>query len=175
MLAVLALSGLLLSVSQRSAQQGTTRRAATVVPPAPEVTPRQQRQILEAYGKLPLRFEVNAGHTDPQVQFLVRGSGSTLFRPATEAVLTVRGPEGTSPVLLQLVGVNPTPHVWGEDALPGTSNYVIGNDPQQWRTGVPSYAKVAYDGIHPGVDLVYYGNQGRLEHDFIGAREPAPR
>ena len=167
LLAVLALTGLLLYTSQRPAHPGTTQRAATVVPPAPEVTPMQQRQILAAYGKLPLRFEVNAGQTDPQVQFLVRGSGSTLFLTATEAVLAVRGPEGTSPVRMQLVGANPTPHVRGEDALPGTSNYFLGNDPQQWRTVVPSYAKVVYDEVYPGVDLVYYGTQGRVEHDFI--------
>ena len=146
LLAVLALTGLLLYTSQRPAHPGTTRRAAPVVPPAPEVTPMQQRQILEDYGKLPLRFEANAGQTNPQVQFLVRGSGSTLFLTATEAVLAVRGPEGTSPVTMQLVGANLTPHVRGVEELPGTSNYFLGNDPQQWRTGVPSYAKVVYDG-----------------------------
>ena len=134
----------------------------------------QQRQILEDYGKLPLRFEANAGQTDPQVQFLVRGSGATLFLSATEVVLAVRGPEGTSPVRLQLVGANPTPHVRGEDALPGTSNYFLGNDPQQWRTAVPSYAKVVYDEVYPGVNLVYYGKQGRVEHDFIVAPGTSP-
>ena len=56
---------------------------------------------------------------------------------------------------MQLVGANLTPHVRGVEELPGTSNYFLGNDPQQWRTGVPSYAKVVYDGIYPGVDLVY--------------------
>jgi hypothetical protein len=136
MLAVLALSGLLLSRSQQPAQPSTTRHTATIVPPAPKVAPTQQRQILEAYGKLPLRFEANAGQTDPQVQFLVRESGSTLFLTATEAVLAVRGPEGTSPVRLQLVGANPTPHVRGEDALPGTSNYRCSENEleiQDWR------------------------------------------
>jgi hypothetical protein len=174
MLAVLASSELLLSTRQQPANPDTTRHAATVVPPASEVTPMQQRQILKAYGKLPLRFEANAGQTDPQVQFLVRGSGSTLFLTATEAVLAVHGPEGTSPVRMQLVGANPMPHVRGEDALPGTSNYFIGNDPQQWHTAVPSYAKVVYDAIYPGVDLVYYGTQGRVEHDFIVAPGTSP-
>jgi cysteine synthase len=182
-LTVLVLSGLLLSTSQRldgtwqdrrSAPQSPAGLAATAVPPAPTVPPTHQRQILEAYGKLPLRFEANAGQTDPQVQFLVRGSGSTLFLTATEAVLTMRGPEGTSPVRMQLVGANPTPHVRGEDVLPGTSNYFIGNDPQQWRTAVPNYAKVVYDEVYPGVDLVYYGTQGRVEHDFIVAPGASP-
>jgi len=58
----------------------------------------------------------------------------------------------------------------GADELPGKSNYFIGNDPQKWRTNVPTYAKVKYQGVYPGVDLVYYGNQGgQLEYDFVVA------
>ena len=45
-------------------------------------------------------------------------------------------------------------------------NYLLGNDPREWRTQVPTYGQVRYDGVYPGVDLVYYGNQGKLEYDF---------
>ncbi|MEX1129409.1 MAG: SBBP repeat-containing protein [Vicinamibacterales bacterium] len=31
------------------------------------------------------------------------------------------------------------------------------------------FARVRYDEIYPGIDLVYYGNHGRLEYDFIVA------
>ena len=47
------------------------------------------------------------------------------------------------------------------------SNYYIGNDPQQWRTNVPTYAEVRYRSVYPGIDLKYYGNEGSLEHDFV--------
>ncbi|MGH7372580.1 MAG: SBBP repeat-containing protein, partial [Candidatus Methylomirabilales bacterium] len=47
-------------------------------------------RISEAYGKLPLSFEVNRGQTDEQVRFLARGPGYTLFLTPTEAVLGVR-------------------------------------------------------------------------------------
>jgi hypothetical protein len=53
------------------------------------------------------------------------------------------------------------------DQLPGISNYFIGSDPAMWRTGIPTYGKVKYKGIYPGVDLVYYGNQRQLEFDFV--------
>lgn len=48
-------------------------------------------------------------------------------------------------------------------------NYFIGNDPAKWRTNVPTDAKVKYAGVYLGVDLVYYGNQGQLEYDFVVA------
>ena len=61
----------------------------------------------------------------------------------------------------------PTARVAGIDKLPGTSNYFIGNDPRKWRTNVPAFARVKYDNVYPGVDLVYYGNQRQLEYDFV--------
>lgn len=54
----------------------------------------------------------------------------------------------------------------GENALPGNANYFIGNDPAQWHTAIPTYSKVRYSDVYPGVDLVYYGNQQQLEYDF---------
>ena len=64
---------------------------------------------------------------------------------------------------------NPNAPVRGLDQLPGKSNYFIGSDPNKWRIDVPTYAKVKYDNVYPGVDLVYYGNQRQLEYDFVVA------
>ncbi|SPE45766.1 conserved exported hypothetical protein [Candidatus Sulfotelmatobacter sp. SbA7] len=70
---------------------------------------------------------------------------------------------------MKLRNANPAAKVTGQDELAGTSNYFIGNDPAKWRTNVPTYAKVKYEGIYSGIDLVYYGNQRQLEYDFIVA------
>ncbi len=70
-------------------------------------------------------------------------------------------------VRLRLVGVKPDAEVIGHDELPGKVNYFIGNDPKKWHTNVPTYARVRYHDVYPGVDLEYYGNQGgQLEYDF---------
>ncbi len=68
---------------------------------------------------------------------------------------------------LELTGANPSARLSGLDELPGKSNYFIGNDPKQWLTNVPNYAKVKYQDVYPGVDLVYYGNQRQLEFDWV--------
>ncbi len=60
-------------------------------------------------------------------------------------------------------GATPEPF----DPLRSKSNYFIGNDPNLWRTGIPNYGRVRYAGIYPGVDLLYYGNEGHLEFDFV--------
>ncbi len=70
---------------------------------------------------------------------------------------------------MQLIGANPNSQVEGLQELPGRTNYFIGNDPRKWRSNIPTYSKVKYKGVYPGIDLVYYGNQGKLEYDWIVA------
>ncbi|MGH9431859.1 MAG: SBBP repeat-containing protein, partial [Terriglobia bacterium] len=40
---------------------------------------------------------------------------------------------------------------------------------------VPTYAKVKYEDVYPGVGLVYYGNRGQLEYDFVVEPGADPR
>jgi len=130
-----------------------------------------------SYSRLPLSFELNQGQTDPQVKFLARGPGYTLFLASDEAVLTLQpsatasAGKGEKPavVRLKLVGAERNARVSGERELPGRSNYFVGNDPQRWHTHIPTYAQVRYRSVYRGIDLVYYGRQGQLEYDFVVA------
>ena len=132
------------------------------------VAPARQAQLQAAYGRLPLTFEANQGQTDPQVKFLSRGSGYSLFLTPTQAVMTLRPKKAPVSVLrMQMVGASPHPQVTGQDVLPGTVSYFRGTDPKAWRTGIATYKKIAYKGVYPGVDLVYYGSQNQLEYDFV--------
>jgi uncharacterized repeat protein (TIGR01451 family) len=160
------------------------------------VPPSSSASVANAYGKLPISFEMNQGQTDRSVQFLARGTGYTLFLRPGEAVLSLHAPDANlgrhippsapetlrpysrqapsptpaSTVLLQLIGSNTSAEARGVDPLPGKSNYIIGDDPAKWHTDVPTYTKVRYSDVYPGVDLLYYGNrEGRLEHDLVVA------
>ncbi len=68
---------------------------------------------------------------------------------------------------MKLLGANRNPQVVGLDELPGKSNYFIGNEANQWRTNVPHYARVEYQEVYPGINLIFYGNQRQLEYDFV--------
>ncbi|HMD85409.1 MAG TPA: SBBP repeat-containing protein [Terriglobia bacterium] len=69
-------------------------------------------------------------------------------------------------VRLKLVGFNAKTHPTGLNLLPGKSNYFVGHDPAKWHAGVNNYAVVSYGDVYPGVELVFYGHQRRLEYDF---------
>ena len=106
--------------------------------------PSSELKVLETYGKLPLSFEADQGQTDGQANFLSRGRGYTLFLNPREAVLSLSQPDARAVLRMQLLGANPDPQLVGLDELPGIVNYFIGNDPQNWRTGIPTYARVRY-------------------------------
>jgi hypothetical protein len=133
-----------------------------------------KQRAAEAYDKLPLSFEANEGQTDSRVEFLSRGPGYTFFLTSSEAVL-VSGKDKSHVARMKLAGANRAPEARGLDELPGKSYYFIGNDPKKWQSKVPNYARVRYQDVYPGVDLVYYGNQRRLEYDFVVASGADPK
>lgn len=153
------------------------------------------------YGALPLNFELNQGQTHQRVKFLARSEGYVLFLTASEAVMALENPathrkgkenrdardrsndfdssekKGRAPrsiVRMKLQGANTAPQIEGLDQLSGTSNYFAGNDPTAWRTNVANYARVRYAQVYPGIDMIYYGNQRRLEYDFVVAPGSSP-
>src|SRR5262245_33526326 len=76
---------------------------------------------------------------------------------------------------LKLAGANQASQMEGLDQLRGKSHYFTGNDTRQWHAAVPTYAKVRYRSVYPGIDAVYYGNQQQLEYDFIIAPGGDPK
>jgi hypothetical protein len=156
---------------------------AGVVLPAAAAT---DARMSESYGKLPLHFEANRGQTDKDVRFLSRGPGYSLYLTAGEAVLVLAKPnpdakhDAKTPVKsvalrMSLVGAARKPVVSGLEEQPGKANYFIGKDPAKWRTNIPTYAKVHYHNVYPGIDLLYYGNQRELEYDFVVAPGADPK
>jgi beta-propeller repeat-containing protein/HYDIN/CFA65/VesB family protein len=70
---------------------------------------------------------------------------------------------------MKLVGSNAAARVEGEDELAARSNDFVGKNPAGWRKDIPNYARVKYQDVYPGIDLIYYGNQQQLEYDFVVA------
>jgi hypothetical protein len=72
----------------------------------------------------------------------------------------------TKMIRVELVGSAQNPVIVGEDPLPTKVNYFIGSDPHNWRRNVPTYSRIRYRNVYPGIDLEYYGNNHKVEYDF---------
>ena len=153
----------------------------------------QQQRVLANYSCLPLSFEPNQGQADSPVKYLARGGQFNVFFTPDEVVFgfarrharplsledlkeaAAVEPSDYSSLQLRLVGADLHVHVSGVEELRGRANYLVGRDPSQWHLNLPTFARVYYSHVYPGVDLVYYGNQGELESDFIIAPGADPQ
>lgn len=192
LLAIAASSAL--STARAAPQTPPIPHRSSQVAPADGPTP--SRPLAVDYGKLPMSFEANQGQSAEPVKFLAHASGYALFLTDEEAVLSFR--DGSPPsafrhaeqfsgnapasrpeeaqtsrsiriLRLKFKGGNTHAAIKGRGELAGKTNYIIGNDPKQWRTNIANYAGVEYRSLYPGVDLVFHGNQRDLEYDFIVA------
>lgn len=177
------------SMSSGSMLPGMTPAAnssATFRPPA---------NAASLLGQLPLFFEPNQGQanldpTDSRARFIAHGSGYSLALGSEGAILSLRSQnqgrqhsskhnstknasaateaktETLQSIGMKLVGANPNANLTGSDLLPGKSNYLLGSDPAKWHSHVPQFARVRYENVYPGINMVFYGNQGHLEYDL---------
>jgi uncharacterized repeat protein (TIGR01451 family) len=188
------LAGSLLALGAAGAKNpdgsGDTWAALSTPPQEPaghsggEAAAAARHAIATAFRTPPIVFEANRGQVDSSVRFLSRAGGHTLFLTDSEAILMLAGPSApsatarpgradatatdeTAILRVKLVGANRQTRVVGGEKLPGTVNYLLGDDPARWHRNIPTYARVTYAGIYPGVDLIYHGTHGRLEYDFV--------
>ncbi len=126
----------------------------------------------DAFARIPFHFEPAAGEPG---RFVARGAGYTLLLEDGQATFAFKSAaDASSAIHLRVVGGNASAPE-GCDPLPSVSNYFLGDDPRQWRSSVPNYARVAYRSIHPGIDLVFHGDGRALEYDFLVAPLADPR
>ena len=152
----------------------------------------QRSHVVETLGALPLAFEANQGQTDPEVKYLARSAGYTVYLTPTETVFALRassspsassarralrpdntnkrpaggGDDGVDAIRMRLAGANQAPEIATSGAVSGKVNYFRGNDPSRWQASVPQFARVSYESVYPGIDVTYHGAQRQMEFDF---------
>ena len=120
------------------------------------------RQAKTVMAGLPLRFEANQGQMAPSVLYGAHANGYHVLLGASGPSIAL----GSHHVDMSLVHGNRAPKVEALDPLATRTDYLIGNR-SQWHTGIHSFGRIRYNGVYPGIDVVYYGNQSQLEYDFV--------
>ena len=122
---------------------------------------------MTALSSAPMQFEPSIRSS----QFLARGLGYQCTFTPSSALVSAAG----SSVRLQFQGSSSTARLEGVERRASVTNVLHGRDASQWRTGIPNYARLRTKNLYSGIDLVYYGNAGRLEYDFIVSPGANPR
>ncbi|HEX2193112.1 MAG TPA: hypothetical protein VHH09_07940 [Acidimicrobiales bacterium] len=126
-----------------------------------------------SYGAQGLGYSLGLSPAEVLFAFSRRGAATSTDRDSPD-LLGSRGWSAPTAheqalVRMQLLGADPAARPATGVPLPGKANFLIGDDPAGWRTGIPTYGKVTYKSVYPGVDASYHGNQDQLEYDFVVA------
>ncbi len=122
-----------------------------------------------AWNQGALAFEANRGQAAAPVRFLARAAGQTVFLTPDGVTFSLFGPKSPASLRLDLLGARTNVALIAADALPGRVHYFRGRDPGRWQTDIPTWSRVRASGVYHGIDVVYYGQAGRLEYDFVVA------
>jgi hypothetical protein len=114
---------------------------------------------------LPHGFERNVGQAGPEAKFVLRHESGTLLLTDQGAVLATHGVER---LRLRPIGANKVVRPEGIGKMAEIANYFIGK-PSEWHANVPTYERIKYENIYPGIDWVFRTNEGRVKYDFLVA------
>jgi hypothetical protein len=167
-------AGLHLGLAATGASASSRTWPSRLAPPGIAASPQLMASAtaLTAHPPAGLAFEENRGQLDRSVEFLVRSHGFYVALTPSGALFF---PGGRQPgrLLLQFAG-SAAVHGIGEGRLPATVTYMKGRDASRWLTGIPTFSRIRYPAVYPGVDLVYHTDGAELEYDFEVAAAADP-
>jgi hypothetical protein len=117
-----------------------------------------------------LTFFPNAGQAAPAARFQTRALGGTLSFSSSAVSLEL---PGAAPAMVVFEGADAA-LLAGEDEHAARFNMLRGADPAAWRTDLPTYAALRYQGLYPGIDLRYDGVGGGLKGTYTVAPSANP-
>ena len=132
---------------------------------APSAPPRPPALLKASFAKLPIYFVENRGVYPDEVAYYVKGRDKTLFFGRDGITFLLRGPESGWAVKLVFVDASPAVVIRGEDRQTAVFSYFRGPE-KDWKTGLPTFSRVVYENLWPGIDLVYRGERNHLKYEF---------
>ena len=111
---------------------------------------------------LPTFFLPNAGQTDPSIRYVAQTPELQAGFAVDSAVFQIHGTR----LSVHFAGANPHVSMEGVAAMAARANFLIGDDPAAWHTGVPTYRGIVYRNLYPGIDMNYTGSDPRLKSEF---------
>lgn len=100
--------------------------------------------------RIPASFIPNVGQVHSDVLFHIPGGKESVFFTSDEVVVSF---SPSAVFRIKFDGGDDKVQVHGIEALEGKVNFLLGNDPSKWWTGVPTYRGISYQSLYPGIDL----------------------
>jgi hypothetical protein len=120
---------------------------------------------------VPLFFIPNAGQTDASIRYMVQAPDLRAGFGRDSAIFQIQGTQ----VRVRFAGANRDAEIQGADPLRGRASFLLGDKPEQWRSGLQTFRKILYRDLYPGIDMTYGGAGYRIKSEYIVAPNADPR
>lgn len=149
----------------------SSARSSPVTPSPAAAVHRHARLAFEPNrGQFPASASYGGEVHGYEVRLGPSGATLVLSHPSDVVARGATAPRAEAEVLrLSFTGAVHELRIAGEDPLAGRAHYFLGNDPARWQRDVPTYGRVRYTGVYPGIDAVFYGTSEHVEYDFVVA------
>ncbi len=193
----LALTAILLSASDNRAGQAAPNAPAAplidrsqVSVPESVMAAAPKLRASADFGRMPLYFIANEGQHDSQVSYYIQGADKTLYFTRQGVTYVLNGPHASeakdlaAPASLDMLSHSAVPECWavkldfvgasadvtpvGREKTEAVISY-FRESQDQWKTGIPTYSRVLYPNLWPGIDLAYSGSTQELKYQFAVA------
>ena len=99
------------------------------------------------------------------VHFRAKSGALSATFQKTEIVLRKQAAE----VHIRFLGANPAVQLEARGNAEGRVNFIQGEAPLHWWTGLPVFNGVVYRQLYPGIDMVYKNSKGCLKSEYLVA------
>ena len=120
---------------------------------------------------LPIFFIPNTGQTDAAIRYIAQTPQLRAGFALDAAVFQIQGTQ----LRVRFAGANPSVAMEGLAAMAARANFLIGDDPAAWHTGVPTYRGIVYRNLYGGIDMNYRARGPQLKSEFLVAAGADPR
>jgi len=119
------------------------------------------------FGKMTVNFIPNRGQLDQQVAYYILGKDKAVYfgREGVTFAL-IKANDSRWVVKLDFVGANLGVNPVGTTETGTIISYFRG-EPSNWKKGLPTYSRIVYANLWPGIDLMYSGTMSQLKSEFI--------
>jgi hypothetical protein len=140
--------------------------------------PVQPREMGRLAASQSVDFVLNQGQWSDAVVSATEAGGMSIWFERDGWMVDLQRPgqpaEGDQPAItgrgvavrMRFLGSDADAGFIPSERVPGVRNYLIGNDPSGWASGVPAYARQRYEGLYPGIDVVTMGEAGNVRYDL---------
>lgn len=149
-----------------------------------EISSSERTKVLNFLEALPLYFVKNLGQVNEKARYYSKTRhGMVYFTPGgiIYQFNRIEGEESISQrsllgekkkssmktkgeaVIMTFIGASKNIRIEGLEETEAKFSYFKGNDLKKWVSGASSYRKVIYRELYPGIDLIVYGDEERVQ------------